>query len=421
MKTGAEPRQSAGLVASVAPYLAIVGAVVLAWQIVLQPLVQRAPVAAAARLAPTSSTVMRRAAESELAAGRNTNAASLGRDVLARSPFDSRTLRIVGLAEARAGREDAADNILTLAGNWSLRDDPTHLWLLKRRLQSGNYGSSFAHADTLIRRRAEHRPGIFRLFTAAAREDPTRAYPVLDRLLSANPSWRQSYFDALYESLEGLQVAANLAILLNDGAAPLTNAELRQLYLVAVAQNQLGLVSTLRDRLNRPEKGTLLSNGDFSQPDAPEPFQWVFLQMAGASASVAPDDADPDNPALRVEYDGYSTASLAQQLVFLRPGRYRLTTSVRIESGDPHQRLAWSVSCSRGERGFLFAPAVADEVKAGDPWKAFASDFVVPAKCPSQWVELRGRPQDSRSPMAVWFDRVAISEIASARAGGANE
>ena len=398
-----------GRFAGIASYVGIAGAVVLAWQIGLQPLIQRTPVELAVRLAPGSPLVMRRAAESELAAGRDDNAASLARDALVRSPFDARALRVVGLTEARAGREDRADDILTLAGNWSLRDDPTHFWLTGRRLRRGDYSSSFAHADTLARRRAEHRPGIFRLFTTAAREDPNRVYPVLDRLLSANPSWRYEYFASLHENVEGLQVAANLAILLDDGPSPLTNTELRQLYLVAVAQGQIGIVTAVRDRLNRPPKGPLLANGDFSSPESPEPFQWLFIQMAGASASAAPDDVTAGNAALRVEYDGYSTATLARQQTFLEPGRHRLTARTRIESGDPHNRLAWSMSCQTGERGFLFASAVGQGIKTGEPWKAGAWDFFVPANCTSQWLELRGQPRDARSPMVVWFDSVAIS------------
>ena len=151
------PRRGRG-VQDVISYGLIAVAVVLAWQIILQPLSQRAPVETAIRLAPGSPLVLRRAAESELAAGRVDNAAALSREALSRSPFDVRALRVFGLTEARAGREDEADDILTLAGNWSLRDDPAHAWLVERRLRSGDYVSAFAHADTLVRRRQDLQP-----------------------------------------------------------------------------------------------------------------------------------------------------------------------------------------------------------------------------------------------------------------------
>ena len=132
----AAPRWRVG-VEAVASYGLIVAAVVLGWQIAIQPLMQRAPAQLAIRVAPGSPLVLRRAAESELAARRIDNAAALSRDALVRSPFDVRALRVLGLTEARAGREDQADDILTLAGNWSLRDDPAHAWLVERRLRRG--------------------------------------------------------------------------------------------------------------------------------------------------------------------------------------------------------------------------------------------------------------------------------------------
>src|SRR5690606_28015180 len=81
----ARSRISTGDVVS---YGLTVGAVLLGWQIAIQPVLQRAPAEIAIRLAPGSPLVLRRAAESELIAGRVDNAAALGRDALQRSPFN---------------------------------------------------------------------------------------------------------------------------------------------------------------------------------------------------------------------------------------------------------------------------------------------------------------------------------------------
>ena len=223
MRDQADPASRAGgrgWLTEYAPYALTIGAIWLGWQILLQPVIQRAPPELAVRVAPGSPLVLQRAAEAEFVAGekdddarRYDNAASLARDALALAPFNVRALRVVGLTEARAGREPIADEILTLAGNWSLRDDPAHAWLVEYRLRRGDYASSFAHADTLARRREDIRPQIFRLFTLAAATDTARALPEVARLLDARPPWRQSYFDSLYVSGEGLQVAANLAVL----------------------------------------------------------------------------------------------------------------------------------------------------------------------------------------------------------------
>lgn len=401
-----------------APYVLTVGAIWLGWQILLQPVIQRAPAGIAVRAAPGSPMVLRRAAEEEFAAGhqaddpraaarRFDNAAALAREALARAPFNVRALRVVGLTEARAGRETAADEILTLAGNWSLRDDPAHAWLVEYRLRRGDYASSFAHADTLVRRREDIRPQVFRLFTAAATQDAARALPEIAALVDARPPWRQSYLDSLYANVEGLQVAANLAVLLQRGKAPLTNQELTQLYMHLLDKGQVEAVRTVRAQLNRPAVAPV-SNGGFGDAEAPQPFQWRLAQEAGAVVEIVADDVRPADPALRIDYDGYSTVRFAEQLLFLTPGRYRLTAEARAEAGEPAERMAWSVTCSPNDLRILATPAVG---RSAAVWGPVSAEFTVPQGCPGQWLRLESRGDDRRARTIAWIDRVAVVKL----------
>ena len=399
----------------VASWALVAAGVVLAWQVVIQPLMQRAPVDVAIRLAPTSPLVLRRAAESEFAAAKKTgaarryaNAASLSRDAFARSPFDVRALRVVGLTEAQAGREAAADDILTLAGNWSLRDDPAHAWLVEHRLKQGDYASAFAHADTLVRRRDDIRPRIFELFTTAATVDAQRALPQVAVLLSARPPWRQAYLESLHADARGLQVAVNLAVLLQAGRAPLSNDELHQLYIQLLEKGQLDAVRVVRTRLNRPVNSALVTNGGFDDTAAPQPFQWRLAQDAGVIAEIVPDDVRPADPALRIDYDGYSGSRIAEQLMFLAPGVYRLSAESRAEAGDPAKRLALTLTCAPGDLPILSAPAAAPGAQV---WTPFSTTFTVPSSCPAQWLRVETRPGDKRERTAAWLDRVAITRV----------
>lgn len=379
----------------------------LGWQIAIQPLIQRAPVAVAVRIAPGSPLVLRRAAESELAAERFDSAAALSRDAVRRSPFDVRALRVVGLTEARAGRLNAANEILTLAGNWSLRDDPTHAWLVDYRLRRGDYASSFAHADTLVRRRADLEPQVFKLFTTAAAADPRRVLPVMTGLLAADPPWRSTYLTGLYATNEGLQTAASLAIMLQTSAKPMTTAELQELYLQLLEKGQIEALRAVRTQINRPAAGRLVTNGGFDDPDAPHPFQWALVQRAGAITEVVPDDLDPSNPALRVEYDGYSVVNIAEQLTFLPPGQYRFQVSWRQESGEGADRMAWAITCESGGPS-RFPPPVAAPAADSRAWTQAVAEFSIPQGCPSQRLVLRGHPKAYRSPSVMWFDKIVI-------------
>jgi hypothetical protein len=315
---------------------------------------------------------------------------------------------VLGLTEARADREDAADEILTLAGNWSLRDDPAHAWLVERRLRRGDYASSFAHADTLVRRREDIQPQVFRLFTAAAAADPQRSLPVVARLLAARPPWRGAYLISLNQTPQGLQVAASLTVLLQAGRAPFTNDELEQFYSALMGAGVIESLQTIRGRLNRPPLATAVTNGGFDEADHPGPFQWRLYEKAGIVAEIAADDLSPSNAALRVDYDGYATGTVAEQLTYLRPGTYRFTAAIRSETGNPTARLAWTLSCATGGGQKIAIPTVTPDA-AANTWKTLSGRFNVASTCPAQWLRLETRADDKRAPTAVWFDRIAIS------------
>lgn len=410
MRDGAERAATPPWRANVVSYGMIIGAVVLGWQIAIQPLAQRAPVEIAIRLAPGSPSVLRRAAESELTAGRVDNAAALSRDALVRAPFDVRALRVFGLTQARAGREDRADDILTLAGNWSLRDDPTHAWLVERRLRRGDYASAFAHADTLVRRRQDIQPQVFRLFTVAGTEDPQRTLPVIAGLLAARPPWRTAFLGSLTQTPQELQLAANLAVLLEGGRAPLTKDELQNLYRTLLASRQFQAISMVRGRINRPPPGVAVTNGTFADAGAPEPFQWTLLQKAGIVAEIVGDDLRRSNPALRLDYDGYASGTIAEQLTSLQPGSYRFSAEIRTEAGDPAARLAWTLSCATGGDAIASMPAGGPRATS-NAWGTLSGRFEIPNSCPAQWLRLETRSDDRRSPTVVWYDRITISPV----------
>uniref|UniRef100_UPI0026284F5D hypothetical protein n=1 Tax=uncultured Brevundimonas sp. TaxID=213418 RepID=UPI0026284F5D len=300
------------------------------------------------------------------------------------------------------------DDILTLAGNWSLRDDPAHAWLVERRLRRGDYGSAFAHADTLVRRRQDIQPQVFRLFTVAGVQDPQRSLPVIASLLAAEPPWRGAYLGSLSETPEELQLAASLAILLEAGPAPLTNDELQGLYRTLLDKRQFQALNEVRTRINRPPPGVAVTNGGFADTAAPEPFQWRLFQKAGIGTEIAADDLRPSNPALRVDYDGYAAGTVAEQLTSLPPGSYRFTAEVRAETGEPAARLAWTLSCATGGDAIASVPGGVSNA-APNRWTTLSGRFEVPDGCPGQWLRLVTRADDHRSATLVWFDRIVVS------------
>ncbi|MBU1525468.1 MAG: hypothetical protein KJ954_01850 [Alphaproteobacteria bacterium] len=393
------------------PYVLIALSVWLAWQIVISLVVQRGPPEAAVRLAPGSAQALSRAAEAELVAERHDQAADLAVLALRRAPFDVRSLRVFGLVRARTD-EAAADEILTLAGNWSLRDDPSHAWLMNRRLQRGDYVGAFGHADTLVRRRVDLREPVFRLFSTAAALDP-RALPALINRMDAQPNWRTDYLNSLVDLPEGPAIQAALALGLNDRAARLTDGELQTIYMAWVRAGRIAGLRVLRERLSRPAPARL-HDGDFEGPDAPIPFGWIKGGGVGIAVEVSEDPTRDGQHALYVQSDGFSVADAATQLLLLDPGVYSFSGEVRFDAGGDDARLAWVLSCLETGRPLVEWSPAADA--ANPEWSGWRTTFEVPASgCSAQWLRLKSRRGDRRSSVSAWFDRLRVDPAGGPR------
>ena len=387
-------------------YVALVGAVWLGWQITSQAVIDRLPPSIALRIAPTSAVVLSRAAELEYAAKRPRNAAPLARDALAHAPFDVRALRVTGLTEAAAGRVDQADQIVTLAGNWSLRDDPSHVWLMQQRLLRGDYHSAFAHADTLARRREDVQPQLFRLFATAASQD-RRSLPHLASLLAGAPPWKATFLQSLYDDPGGLGLAAQLAILLQASRSPMSTEEVSQLNRHLIAKGLFPAMRQVRVALGRPPADQLLVNGGFSPQSQPEPYEWALISAPGVFSQIAEDPVRNDS-ALRVEDAGYTGQPTVQQVLELPAGPYVFSGQVLAETGPVADRLVWTIVCY--ESSLVIArPVVAGPLRP-DAWRTMNARFTVPTTgCSAQVIRLTPQLPDRHQTVAAWYDRFTIT------------
>lgn len=395
-----------GRLADWLPYMLTALAVVLAWQIVVGLLIVRAPPGVALTVAPGSALALRRAAESELAADELDDAGALAAEALIRAPFDARALRTYGLGLDRAGQVDQADEIITLAGNWSLRDDRAHAWLVERRLQQGRYASAFAHADTLARRREAQQPQVFKLYTTAVTLDP-RALGVLVDLIATRPPWMSDYLSTLDATNEDGLIFANLAIGSQEANAPLSDDHLRALYSGWLRRQQIPGLREIRRRLGRPALDLLLPNASFERPDGPAPFDWMLPTQTGLSGLITADDVRTDQQALRVEYDGRSTGVAAQQFLLLPPGRYAFSVEEKVEQGTPE--LRWVLSCH--ETPSILVSLDSTPSSSGE-WGVLEQTFTVPRSgCAGQWLRLVSVPGGRRAVSATWFDRLSLRRL----------
>jgi hypothetical protein len=173
---------------------------------------------------------------------------------------------------------------------------------------------------------------------------------VLAEALVNEPSWRSSFF----------AVARTQSISPADANALLREVEARQPGGAHTFERQLligslvkaGEVSRARALwLNALPPGErrrhlLITNSGFGGKPAGEPFGWTVSETSAGRAEII--GADTPNPHLNVEYFGGNNAVLAEQLLALPAGAYRLQFDVAGESGSRTPSIYWSIACSSG-------------------------------------------------------------------------
>ena len=113
-------------------------------------------------------------------------------------------------------------------------------------------------------------------------------------------------------------------------------------------------------------------NPIFSDRAAPAPFNWQFAQGQGGVA-------EPSDGGLQVVYFGRDTVDLAQQVLLLPAGSYRLAMTI---SGDlaGDDSLGWKVTCLGTNREIFRLPLRGAGLVSGQ--------FVIPADCRAQRIAL---------------------------------
>ena len=380
----------------------------LAVEITRTALVQQLPAPQALQLDPQSASALTSNSELQLAEKHNPAALALARRALADRPFDVTTLRVIGLVTASSEGPDAADQIMTLAGNWSLRDAPTQAWLFQQRLRHADYGSAFAHADALMRQIDDVQPPMFQVFAKLVKADPHSLAPLAQRL-ATNPPWRGTFFNSLLGDPQGQATAAALALDISNSEHPATNGELSALFNSLVQSHQGLAADQLWRRLSvgATARGQPY-DGDFGAATSPEPFGWSILGGEGSTVEVSPDNDRPGKRALRVQYDGYSTPDLIKTYMVLPPGAHRLSGLTRSEMTEGADRLGWVVKCA--DDGEVLLEAKGAPTATEGAWQPFAAPFSVPAAgCQGQWLQLVAYPGERRTDIAVWYDNLAVT------------
>jgi hypothetical protein len=401
----------AGLIAALSLWLAwscLAGAVAGYYRRLDPPL--------ALRWAPADADLLARVADLDLGSAKSkgdvARAQALAERALRRGPLEVRALRVLGLTADKAGRAGQAARLMRIAGARSLRDSDTQLWLFYDAARRGDDAEAFARADALLRLDADNGPALFPVMIRRL-TDP-RAVAPLGRHLASHPDWRPAFLAQLTARPTDVGVAERVFDVLHRGPAPPEAEEIASLIARLTADHQYAAARSTWARLlpgHAPGGApTPVYDGDFQGLPGGPPFNWSLVDTGDGRSELA--TAPGGDRALHTQFDSGKGVDLAQEMLVLPPGRYRLSGQVFLAAAGPPDTLVWRLDCA--ETG----ATVLVEARSGGPggaWRPFSASFTVPqAGCALQRLQLSSTAEDYFGATDAWFRSLSVDREAAA-------
>jgi len=230
----------------------------------------------------------------------------------------------------------------------------------------------------------------------------------IDQILASNPPWKKDLF-AIARDRKIPPEAAEEMLRLAQRRGGDTSAEAQLLVSALFAAGQPD-VARERWLASLPQAERLANrfifNGDFSRPPAAGEFAWKLHTMDVGRADIV-EGGGGGKDRLRVQYFGGRTATLAEQNLALRPGRYRLQVTGTSGANASAAQLFWTISCYPDGPEIHRLP-VQD---LGSQERSVAAQFTVPGgSCRAQTIRLTAEPGELSSATDAEFSQVRIDD-----------
>ena len=308
-----------------------------------------------------------------------TRAAS--RDPLAPEPF-----LVEGARAQMAGRTAAAAALFEAAKARDPRSGAARYFLAGRYLDAGRTAEALAEMSVMGRLV----PGVEEQFVPSlvtfARQPG--ATPVLRHFLARSPTYRTTVLASLAQDAAN----ADLILALAGSRAPGTSPEAWESAIVnkLLEGGQPGRAQTVWRRLAGVAPYDGVFNPRFVPQSAPPPFNWRY--DASGAGLVTPGA----NGKLELIYYGRQDVVLAEEMLLLAPGAYRLVAD--IGGTAKGSALGWRIVCAASKAVLVQAPLAAN-----------GAAFQVPAAgCPAQSLRLAGSAVEAERSASVTIGSVRV-------------
>ena len=318
---------------------------------------------------------------------------------LAHEPFF-----IAAKASEKAGRRDRALALMEEARRRRPTHTATRAHLLIYYGQGSNYRAFLNEMDYVLRRSPTAQQRLLPEMTRLVAVPEGRE--ALAQLLAKDPAWRQDFLNIAADRKVNVEDAAALVSRVRakkpNGDLRPENAFLVQA-MVSAGQYARAKAAWTRSLPKAAGDDNLLFDGDFRGSSAPPPFNWNLKDTEVGRASIA--DARSRERHLEVEYFGGRNIVLAEQLLALASGNYRLSLLARSE-GDVRSTIYWRVGCLPDNRDILRA----ELRNMRSSYSPFGGNFAVPAQgCAGQTLQLVAEAGDVAAPASLRTSKLRIA------------
>ncbi|HET9160627.1 MAG TPA: hypothetical protein VFN88_08445 [Caulobacteraceae bacterium] len=314
------------------------------------------------------------------------------------SPLSAANLRVLAQAYQLKGDDGRAHALMELAGRRSFRDTPAQLWLFQEDLSAGRFDKAFVRADLMLRRNPDLEGFLFPAMVSRL-DAPAARTAMLDRL-RRGPNWRPSFIQGLAQGGEQGGVAPWLLTNLTSSPNPPTPQEIAFVSRGFIGKGDWAAARAWSGRF-RASNEPLLFDGDFEQTAREPPFGWRFEEKDGAVASIEPLDG---GHSLFAQFPVGRSAPLAEMLMLLQPGHYRLSGRFKVDQLPAGAVFRWTASCA--ESGATLLSWDANQTSG---WRRLDAQFDIPADgCAAQWLRLAGNGGEGYLPASSWYDDLRL-------------
>lgn len=312
---------------------------------------------------------------------------ALMNDAARQAPLAPEPLIVAGVRAQLSDHLPLAVEAFQAAAARDPRSLPAHYFLADALFRSGDAANGLGQVGILARL-APNGVSSVAPYVAAYAKDP-KTWPQLRTLFRTKPELKETALTALAAD----PANADTVMALAGGPPAADSSWLPTLLNSLVAAHEYERARSIWAGAARVHTPGLLYDAEFRAPGALPPFNWVLVSsMVGIAERQR-------GGGLHVIFYGHEDGLLARQLLVLAPGRYRLSIELGSLTGGANA-LNWSVRCDGSQ-----IPLGAVPVGAA----AKALDFVVPANCLAQWLELSGVTSDVSQQSEATIRRIDLA------------